>query len=69
MLRMAFSMPTVSLRIEITGLPALVVQEALEEILQVERVSSLIPTSTVSPAASPSLAGALITTLLAPASM
>jgi len=54
----------------ITGLAALVVQEAFDEILHLANFSSLMPRSTVDSLSSfgTSLAGAEMTTFLAPAS-
>jgi hypothetical protein len=52
-----------------TGLTALVVQDAFDEIVHVASLSSLIPISTVAPSDSSLLAGAVITTRFAPAVM
>ncbi len=71
-LRIAFSIPIASSMIEITGLAALVVQDALEERLHVERESSFNPMRTVTPSTvepGSSFAGAERTTRLAPAFM
>lgn len=68
-------MPIFSFKIWIKGEPALVVQEAFEEIWQFANFSSLIPISIVSPRGTcpelveGSFAGAVITTRFAPPSM
>src|SRR3989338_5435907 len=65
----AFSIPTTSSRIAITGEAALVVQEAFEVILQSARDSSLTPISTVLQSLFSPLIGAETMTRLAPAAI
>ncbi len=66
-LRIAFSIPSASSKIAISGLEAFVVQEAFEVISHTPNLSSFTPRSIVSPGKDPSpLLGAEITTFLAP---
>ncbi len=69
--RIAFSMPIASSRMAMMGEAALVVHEALDVTATVPNLSLLMPIKMVAPGTvpSPSFAGAVMTTRLAPAVM